>query len=335
MAMAADRDDVSTLARLASYAGLAGGTSDRESLRPIVAYVIEVLDGGIDGAARERALAAYTSIAYLDPERNARLDLWREAAERAWDGRDGLAVVALSYAANVLDASSRATGHAAGTERAHALVERALALAGGLGRHWEAIPTLIDASLALNASEWERGAELAELAVAIQEASGFGPPIAFEFFVEAAGRLAAGRPFTRAELQHRTARVGGLDGDPTVAVLLEAFCAPDPARPRRPLLIDGRMLHGTHPVRVTSVLIATAVLAAREDDWPVAARLLAAASAAGGIFSNGPMLAVYRVTVPLVRAALDKPTRDRLVVEGRELGLPGAIELAVDWLSRS
>jgi hypothetical protein len=44
-------------------------------------------------------------------------------------------------------------------------------------------------------------------------------------------------------------------------------------------------------------------------------------------------LALYRLTTPLVKDALDKPVRDALIDEARALGRSHAFDLAIEWLA--
>ena len=116
---------------------------------------------------------------------------------------------------------------------------------------------------------------------------------------------------------------------------LAALAAPDPSQPRRPIHLDRRDLdRGTRP-DAAAVLISTAVLATREREWRLAARLLAAARGGGDVFSSPAGVALYRLTTPLVREALEKPERDALIAEAHARGLSAALDEAVEWLAMS
>ena len=80
------------------------------------------------------------------------------------------------------------------------------------------------------------------------------------------------------------------------------------------------------------VLISTASIAAREGDWRLAARMLAGARGTAPVFSSPAGVALYRLTVPQVRAAIDKPVRDQLLADAQQAGLPRLLDEAVDWL---
>ena len=168
--------------------------------------------------------------------------------------------------------------------------------------------------------------------IAIREASEFGRPVAFELFLQAVARLAAGRPLNLDDLRHRLSSMEDFDLRAAHDVYLAAYSAPDPRRSRQPIAVDRRTVDG-HALAMSGFLISTAVLAAREQDWSIAARLLAAASAPGGLFAGAADHALYRLTVPLVRAALDKSTRDALIADARARSVSDAVELAIQWLA--
>lgn len=113
---------------------------------------------------------------------------------------------------------------------------------------------------------------------------------------------------------------------------LSAYIAPE-AGPRRPIVLERRMVGATHALGTAGFLISTAVLAAREEDWPIAARMLAAASAPGGQFAGAPDTALFVLTLPLVRGALDKPTREAIMADARAHGPSHAVDVAVRWLA--
>jgi hypothetical protein len=108
---------------------------------------------------------------------------------------------------------------------------------------------------------------------------------------------------------------------------------PDPTRPREPIDLDRASLDRCTPPDANAVLIAVATLAARDGDWPIAVKLLAAARGDGGVFASVAGLALYRLTTPLVKDALDKPVRDALIDQARVLGHSHAIDLAIEWLA--
>ncbi len=332
LAWVASSGDWSTVARLASYAGLAEGTIGDASFRPLAAYIREALDHGLDGELRDRALAAFIAVAYLEPEVE-RLDLWAEASRRARSGCDGAAVVSLTFAANVLDAWSRASGDDAGVSRASRLIERASAIARDLDPRWGLVPTLFEVTLALNAADWERAADRADALTVLRQRSPGARVSAWVVWVEAVAQLAIGRPLDRAEIERRLGQVRRGDLGPGAEVYTAALGLPDPTRPRRAIHLERRGLDRCTPAEATAVLISVAALAVRESDWPTAATMLAAARGEGGIFSSPAGVALYRLITPRVRTALAKPVRDGLIAEGRSLGLSHALDAAVEWLA--
>ena len=146
MAWAADRERWPDVARLASYVGLTGGLTGHESFRPVIAYVIGALDHGVDGALRDRTLAALTNVAYLDVSAHGGSICGVKPAASGQRGDDAIAVVALTWVANALDGTSRVAGDRAGVDLAQRLVERAWVIARELGRDWEALPRLVQGS---------------------------------------------------------------------------------------------------------------------------------------------------------------------------------------------
>jgi predicted ATPase/class 3 adenylate cyclase len=333
VAWASQRSEWTTVARLASYAGLAEGVVGLDSFRPFCAYLRECLGHGIDGPVRDRALAAYTAIAYLEP---AAIDeaLLFEAAARAWDGRDGTAVAALTECSNMLDARSRAIGDEAGVERARQLIERAAAVATDLDAPWQSLVALFQAALALTATEWERAAERVDALTELRRQGDTLQPSAWAVWIEAAARLAVGRPFERSEIEDRLKDVRKHEPGVAAEVHVAALAAPDPTHDRQPIHISRASLDRCTRADANAVLISVGALAAREGDWPIAAKLLAATRSSGGVFGSAAGMALYRLTTPLVRDALDKPVRDSLVDEARRLGLSHAVDLAIDWLAK-
>ena len=332
MAWASSTDDWETVARLASYAGFAEGLIGQDSFRPVARYICECLDHGIEGELRGRTLAAFTATRYLEPE-DERVDLWSEAAQQAWRGTDGPAVMALAYVANVLDARSRAIGDESGVQQAARSIERSLRISHDLDPRWEVLPTVFGVVLALNASEWKRAAERAGALTTLRQRDVVGRMSAWVLWIEAVAQLAIGSPLERGELERRLLNVRRRDPGLAADVHIAALSAPDPARPRGPILLDRRVLDGSTRADAAAVLISVAALAARERDWPMAARSLAAGRGDGGIFSSPAGVALYRLTAPAVRAALDKPVRDALIVEARDRGLAHAIDAAAEWLA--
>ena len=330
-----DEGDWATVGRLACFASLTGAMNSMESLRPMLDHLRRALDADLDGPLRDRAFAAYTSIAYLEADGASarRIDLWTEATQGARHRDDGLAVITLCMAANSLDAVSRGAGNTTSVQRAADHLQRASEIASALEPQWALFPAIIDAVISLSASDWPRAAERAESVLRLRAELGLGRPLAIEVLVDAAARYADGRPLQAAELRARAENARGIEHIVAAELTLTALSAPSPNRSVRPLLVDRRQLDGAHPYSISTVLISAAVLAAREEAWPIAARLLAASRLIGDVFSSPPGAALYRVTVPLVRAALDKPTRDELIADARARGLPYAIDLAVDWLS--
>lgn len=331
LAWASDRGEWTTVARVAAYMGLAEGLRGRDSFRPVCGFLRGCLDNGIDGPARDRALAAYTAVAYLDHVE--RQDLFAEAGQRAWTGGDGTAVATLTYVANVLDAQSRATGDEAGVELAGRLIRRASTQASELGADWEVLALLFEVCLALSASDWERAAgHLDRLGALRQEGAG-GQLSEWALWVEAVARLAIGRPLARDEIERRLETVRRHEISQGAEVHVRAFAAPERAGERRSIHLDRRSLDGSTRMDAAAVLISVAALAARDGDWPEAAKLLAASRTVGGVFSSPAGVTLYRLTTPLVREALDKPTREALIDEGRDLGVSGALDEAVEWLA--
>ena len=324
--------DWSTVAALASYGGLADGLEGRDSFRPLVRYLWEALDHEVDESVRYRALVAYTSVAYLDPGLY-QADLWTEVGELAWRRGDGLAVVALVFLANALDARSRATGDESGIEFANRLFKRAAGHAHDLGPHWEVLPTVFEMTLALNASDWARAADRADALQELRQRGNLGKLSAWVFWTEAVARLASGRPLERHEIEHRLAFVRRNDPGPWAEVHAAALAAPDPSRPRQPIRLDRRSLDRANRPAATAVLISVAALAARDGDWHVAARLLAAARTGDDVFSTPQGVARYRLTTPQVRAALDRTVRHALILDAQQLGISHAIDEAVTWLA--
>jgi hypothetical protein len=332
MAWTSARSEWTTVARLATYAGLAEGLIGRDSFRSVGAYLRECLENGVEGPLRDRALAAYTAVSYLDPPTQSE-ELLVEAAQRAWDGRAGTAVAALTYCANMLDARSRAIGDTSGIERATRLIERASDMASDVGPPWRALVALFQTALALSASDWERAADRSEALRDLQQHGAGLHLSAWAVWVEAAAELAAGRPLDRVEIQRRLSGVRRRDPGAGAEILAAAFSVPDPTRPREPIDLDRASLDRCTPPDANAVLIAVATLAARDGDWPIAVKLLAAARGDGGVFASVAGLALYRLTTPLVKDALDKPVRDALIDQARVLGHSHAIDLAIEWLA--
>jgi predicted ATPase/class 3 adenylate cyclase len=332
LAWASGRHEWSTVARLATYMGLAEGLIGQDSFRPVGAVLRECLDNGIDGPLRDRALAGYTAVAYLRREA-PREDLLREAAERSLDRPDGTAVAALTYTANMLDARSRARGDDPGIDLARRLIDTAATQARELGPQWQTLPVLFEVGLALSGSDWELAAARADELEGLRQQGLVGRVSDWALWVEAAARLAVGRPLARDEIDRRLATVRRRETSPGAEVHARAFAAPERTGPRQPMHLDRSGLDRSTPADETAVLISVAALAAREGDWHVAAKLLAAGRGGGGIFSSVAGVALYRLTTPLVKEALDKPVRDALIEEGRELGKSRAVGLAIDWLA--
>jgi hypothetical protein len=331
LAWVSDRGEWPTVARIAAYMGLAEGLIGRDSFRPVAGFLWRCLDNGTDGPLRDRALSAYTAVAYLD--RVQRQDLFAEAGQRAWGRGDGPAVASLVYVANVLDALSRATGDDAGVRQAGRLGRQASAQARELGADWEVLALLFEVVLALSASDWEQAASRLEPLGALRRRGAGGQLSEWTLWVEGAARLATGRPLPREDIDRRLATVRRHEHSPGAEVHAQAFAAPERAGERRAIDLDRVSLDRATQGDATAVLISVAALAARHGDWHVAARLLAASSSAGGIFSSPAGVALYRLTTPRVREALDKPVRDALIDEGRALGVSGALDEAVEWLA--
>jgi predicted ATPase/class 3 adenylate cyclase len=334
-AFAASSGDWSTVAHLTSYVALAEGVMGQHAFRPAARYLRDALDHAIDGPRRDRALAGYTAVGYLaaEPAAAGRVDLFTEAGECAWHGGDGVAIMSLTYLANSLDAVSRATGDGAGLQQARRLIERASTRAGVLGAEWEVLPTLFDGAMALSGAEWERAADRIDALTRLRHQSPAVQLSVWALWVEAAARLAVGRPLERDEIERRLADVRRRDTGPGAEVHASALGASDPNLPRQPIYLDRGQLDRSTRADATAVLISVAAIAAREGDWPVAARLLAAARGSGGVFTSGAGLTLYRLTAPQVRAALDKPRRDALIAEGREMGFARAADVAIEWLA--
>ena len=332
MVWAGSNGEWPVVARLASYVGLSEGVIGWDSFRPVVKHLREALDHGIDGELRDRTLAAYTGVAYMDPE-VTREDLWIEAGERALAGRDPTAVVRLTYLANVLDSFGRAENHTARIQRASAILERASAIARELGPQWELVSTRTEVLLALNAGDWRRAAAGVDAVEALRAHGTVGKPSPWMVWTDAVARLSVGRPFHREQLEARLVDVRRHDVGPGAAIHVAAFAAVDPSRSRQPIFVDRSSLDRATQLDLSAILISVAAVAARENEWSLAARLLASARTAGLIFTTPAAYALYRLTVPSVAAALAKPVRDGLVAEGRALGLSAAVDAAVTWLA--
>jgi len=332
LAWTASREDWSTATRLASYVALADGLIGQEAFRPVVEYVVQCLDHGIEGDVRDRALAAFTAVNYLTPE-SRRVDLFAEAGERLATRHDGVSAVGLCYIANVYDAFSRAAGDERGVRRAAQVIDRATDIARDVGPEWEVISALFGLVICLNASDWEGAAERAAGVAELKRRAGVGRLSAWATWAEATAYYAVGRPLSRAEVQRRLEAVRRRDPGIAVEVHLAVVAAPDASQPCRPILLERRDLDRVTPADAATVLISTAVLATREREWRLAARMLAAARSHSEVFASPAGVAIYRLTTPLVREALEKPERDALVAEARSRGMAAALDEAVEWLA--
>lgn len=225
-------------------------------------------------------------------------------------------------------------GNQAGIARAREALDRATAIARGLGPQWELLSTLFGVTLAMNASDWARAADGVDAVRRLREEGAAGRTSAWVLWLEAVALVAVGRPLHRTALEARLRGVRRHDAGIGAAVHIEALSAADPHRPRPSIDFDRDELDRATRADASGVLISTAALAARAGDWHVAARLLAGARGRGGIFSSPAGVALYRLLVPRVRAALDKPVRDRLLAEVRQLDISSIFDLAAEWLAQ-